>query len=172
MTGPVIPATTSQNLGSNITYSGSEDDRAAVTMEELRRLLADVFALHLKTKAFHWHVNGPHFRDYHLLFDDQATQLFAMTDPIAERLRKLSADAIWSISEVTRLQRLEDCRLEKRSAELMLRELLDDNKRLGESLRKTHALCDRQADVATASLLENWIDETDERIWYLSETLR
>jgi starvation-inducible DNA-binding protein len=171
VTESVSQTTASESLGSNLTRSRLDADLAVATMEQLRQLLADVFSLHFKTKAFHWHVNGPHFRDLHLHFDDHATQLLAMTDPIAERLRKLGADALWSVGELASLQRIKDSRRERRSAKLMLRELLDDNQALSESLGKTHQLCDSQSDVATASLLENWIDETDQRIWYLSETL-
>jgi len=137
----------------------------------LRKLLADVFALYVKTKNFHWHMTGPHFRDYHLLLDEQATQVFAMTDEIAERARKLSGTTIRSISDISRHQRLTDNNAEFVAAHDMLVELRGDNQQLTRSLRATHELCERRDDVATASLIENWIDETERRTWFLSEVL-
>ena len=135
----------------------------------LRKLLADVFALYLKTKNFHWHMSGPHFRDYHLLLDEQATQIFAMTDDIAERARKLGGTTIRSISDITRHQRLKDNNLEFVAPNDMLTELRNDNRQLTRELRSAHELCERRNDVATASLIENWIDETERRTWFLSE---
>ena len=139
---------------------------------ELQVLLADVFALYLKTKNFHWHVGGPHFRDYHLMLDEQGDQLFAMTDEIAERARKIGARTIRSIGDIARSQRLTDNDKHEVSSRAMMRELLDDNRRLNEFLRSTHAVCEEHGDVATASLLENWIDETERRAWFLSEIVR
>ena len=139
---------------------------------ELQVLLADVFALYLKTKNFHWHVGGPHFRDYHLMLDEQGDQLFAMTDEIAERARKIGARTIRSIGDIARSQRLTDNDQQQVTSRAMMRELLDDNRRLNEFLRSTHGLCEEHGDVATASLLENWIDETERRAWFLSEIVR
>jgi starvation-inducible DNA-binding protein len=139
--------------------------------EELRKLLADVFALYLKTKNFHWHMSGPHFRDYHLLLDEHSDQIFAMTDDIAERARKIGGTTLHSISDIARDQRLEDNNSEFVEALDMLAELSEDNQRLTGFLRATHEVCDRHNDVATASLIENWIDETERRTWFLSETV-
>jgi starvation-inducible DNA-binding protein len=138
----------------------------------LRRLLADVFALYLKTKNFHWHVSGPHFRDYHLLLDEQATQIVAMTDAIAERARKIGGTTIRSISDIERNQRLKDNNKDGVSPQEMISELCDDNQQLTRSLRATHDVCDRHNDVATASLIENWIDESEQRTWFLAEIRR
>jgi starvation-inducible DNA-binding protein len=135
----------------------------------LRKLLADVFALYLKTKNFNWHMSGPHFRDYHLLLDDHASQIFAMTDDIAERARKIGGTTIRSISDISKNQRLKDNNAEQVPPEDMLAELRADNQALTRSLRSTHELCDKHNDVATASLIENWIDETERRTWFLSE---
>jgi starvation-inducible DNA-binding protein len=136
---------------------------------ELRKLLADVFALYVKTKNFHWHMSGSHFRDYHLLLDEHGTQIFAMTDDIAERARKIGGMTIRSISDVSKHQRLKDNNAESVAAEQMLRELRDDNLELTRNLRSAHELCEKYNDVATASLIENWIDETERRTWFLSE---
>jgi len=138
----------------------------------LNILLADVFALYLKTKNFHWHVSGPHFRDYHLLLDDQATQIDAMADPIAERVRKLGGNTIRSIGHIKKLQRVLDNDANYVTPEGMLAELRDDNKQLARNMRNLHELCDEHNDIATASLLENWIDETEQRVWFLFETGR
>jgi len=138
---------------------------------QLRRLLADVFALYLKTKNFHWHMTGPHFRDYHLLLDEQAEQIFAMTDTIAERSRKMGGTTLRSIGDVTRNQRLKDSDGESLSPEQMLGELRTDNRELTRFLRLAHELCDRYNDVATASLIEVWIDETERRTWLLAEVV-
>jgi starvation-inducible DNA-binding protein len=137
----------------------------------LRKLLADAFALYVKTKNFHWHISGPHFRDYHLLLDEQATQVFAMTDEIAERARKLGGTTIRSISDISRHQRLSDNNAEFVAPRDMLVELRGDNQELTRSLRATHELCERRDDVATASLIENWIDEAERRTWFLSEVI-
>ena len=137
---------------------------------ELRHLLADVFTLYLKTKNFHWHMSGSHFRDYHLLLDEQGEQIFAMTDVIAERARKLGGTTLHSIGEISRHQRLKDNDYEAMSPQYMLAELCEDNQLLTRSLRSAHELCDRHSDVATASLIETWIDEAERRVWFLSET--
>ncbi|HUA65357.1 MAG TPA: DNA starvation/stationary phase protection protein [Alphaproteobacteria bacterium] len=136
---------------------------------ELSPLLADVFALYLKTKNFHWHMTGKHFRDYHLLLDEHGDQLFAMTDDVAERARKLGGTTLRSIGDITRHQRLKDNDAKAVSPSDMLAELLSDNRQLAATMRKTHEVCDEHGDVATASLLENWIDETERRAWFLSE---
>ena len=136
----------------------------------LNAILADVFALYLKTKNFHWHLSGPHFRDYHLLFDEQADQLFAMTDPIAERVRKIGGLTIKSVGQISRLQRVLDNDADYVDPEDMLAELCEDNKTLAARLRETHNVCDEFRDVATASLIEVWIDETERRTWFLFET--
>jgi starvation-inducible DNA-binding protein len=138
----------------------------------LTGLLADVFALYLKTKNFHWHVSGPHFRDYHLLLDEQSDQIFAMTDPIAERARKLGATTLRSIGHIARTQRIADNDTDLVDAPDMLAELREDNLQLTAALRQAHNTCDEYHDVATASLLEVWIDETERRTWFLYETTR
>jgi starvation-inducible DNA-binding protein len=138
----------------------------------LNALLADMFALYLKTKNFHWHVSGVHFRDYHLLLDEQAGEIFATTDPIAERVRKIGGRTIHSIGQVARLQRLLDNDAEFVTPLDMLAELREDNKQLTNEMRRTHALCDEHDDVATASLIENWIDEAERRTWFLFEATR
>jgi starvation-inducible DNA-binding protein len=136
----------------------------------LNALLADVFALYLKTKNFHWHLSGPHFRDYHLMFDEQGDQLFAMTDPIAERVRKIGGSTVKSVGQISRLQRVLDNDADYVDPEDMLAELCEDNKTLAARLRQAHDLCDEYRDVATASLIEIWIDETERRTWFLFET--
>ena len=136
----------------------------------LRSLLADFFTLYLKTKNFHWHMRGPHFRDYHLLLDEQGEQLFEATDAIAERARKIGAAALKSIGDVTRHQRLKDSDSEGILPLVMLSELHSDNLHLASFMRQTHAICDRRGDFATASLLENWIDEAERRAWFLTAT--
>jgi starvation-inducible DNA-binding protein len=148
-------------------------DHAAVEeiSGELRHLLADLFALYLKTKNFHWHMTGKHFRDYHLLLDEQADQIFAMTDPVAERARKLGGITLHSISEVASNQRLKDNNGHHLPPKTMLSELYADNRQLTASLRSTHEVCDRHNDVATASLIEVWIDETERRSWFLGEII-
>jgi starvation-inducible DNA-binding protein len=135
----------------------------------LRELLADVFALYLKTKNFHWHMSGRHFRDYHLLLDEHGDQLFAMTDDIAERARKIGGTTIHSISDISKHQRLADNNKDGVGAEDMLAELLADNRRLTSFLRSAHEICGNQKDVATTSLIEVWIDQTERRSWFLSE---
>ncbi len=138
----------------------------------LTTLLADMFALYVKTKNFHWHMSGSHFRDYHLLLDEQGDQIFATTDAIAERVRKIGGTTLRSIGHIGRLQRLLDNDAEFVSPLAMLAELRDDNKRLTAYMRETHALCDEHNDVATASLLEIWVDEAERRTWFLFEATR
>ncbi len=138
----------------------------------LTTLLADVFAVYMKTKSFHWHVSGPHFRDYHLLLDEQSNQIFAMTDVVAERVRKIGQTTIRSIGHIARLQRLPDNDAESATPADMLAELRQDNLSLIQSLRDAHGLCDDGGDVATASLIENWIDEAEGRVWFLREASR
>src|SRR3989475_5922500 len=155
---------------------GTPTDLSGDAVEEissnLRRLLADVFALYVKTKNFHWHISGRHFRDYHLLLDEQATQIFAITDTIAERARKIGGTTIRSISDIARNQRLKDNNKEGVSPQEMIGELRADNLELTRSLRATHEICDRHNDVATASLIEVWIDESERRTWFLAEIMQ
>src|SRR5437899_17595 len=135
-------------------------------------ILADVFALYLKTKNFHWHMSGPHFRDYHLLLDEHSDQLYAMTDPIAERIRKLGGLTIKSIGQISRIQRVLDNDADYVDPADMIAELAEDNQTLAARLREAHNVCDEHRDVATASLIEVWIDETERRTWFLSEIKR
>lgn len=157
------PLTTPSGLGNNAV----RDLTGA-----LNELLADVFALYLKTKNFHWHVSGPHFRDYHLLFDEQGTQIFAMTDPIAERVRKLGGTTLRSIGQISKLQRVQDNDADYVDPEGMLAELAEDNKDLVVRMREVHGLTDEHKDYATSSLLDQWIDETERRLWFLFEASR
>jgi starvation-inducible DNA-binding protein len=157
------PLTTPSDLGANAV----RDIGGALTL-----LLADVFALYLKTKNFHWHMSGPHFRDYHLLLDEQSEQIFAMTDDIAERGRKIGSRTLRSIGEIDRIKRLADNDADFVTPDDMLAELRDDNQRLVASMRQVHDLCDENNDVATASLLETWIDESERRVWFLYEAGR
>ncbi|HEX8874231.1 MAG TPA: DNA starvation/stationary phase protection protein [Nitrosospira sp.] len=138
----------------------------------MNTILADVFALYLKTKNFHWHMSGPHFRDYHLLLDEQGEQLFAMTDPIAERIRKLGGPTIKSIGHISRSQRILDNDADYVEPLDMLAELREDNKTLASRLREAHNVCEEHRDIATASLIEVWIDETERRTWFLFEASR
>ena len=138
----------------------------------LNILLADMFALYLKTKNFHWHVSGPHFRDYHLLLDEQGEQIFATTDAIAERVRKIGGTTLRSIGHINRLKRVLDNDADYVTPKDMLAELRDDNKELTARMRETHDLCDEHNDVATASLREVWIDEAEGRVWFLFESTR
>jgi starvation-inducible DNA-binding protein len=154
---------TPNSLGENAT----KDLSGALTT-----LLADAYALYLKTKNFHWHMSGPHFRDYHLLLDEQADQIFAITDPIAERVRKLGGTTLKSIGHIGRLQRLKDNDADYVTPLDMLAELREDNKVFVTSLREIHGLCDEHGDVATASLVEVWIDEAERRAWFLFEASR
>jgi starvation-inducible DNA-binding protein len=147
---------------------GAAKDIAAA----LNLVLADVFALYFKTKNFHWHVSGPHFRDYHLLLDEQADQIYAMSDPIAERVRKIGATTLRSIGHIARTQRVRDNDADYVDPLDMLAELREDNQSLAERLRETHDLCNDHRDIATAALIEVWIDETERRTWFLFEASR
>jgi starvation-inducible DNA-binding protein len=151
------------------TATDLSSDAVVQISDALRKLLADVFTLYVKTKNFHWHMSGTHFRDYHLLLDEHATQIFAMTDEIAERARKIGGRTLRSISDISRHQSLKDNNEEFVTPEDMLLELRGDNQQLTRELRSTHELCEHYNDVATASLIENWIDETERRTWFLSE---
>src|SRR5690348_246477 len=151
----------------DLTRSATKDVAAA-----MNAILADVFALYLKTKNFHWHMSGPHFRDYHLLLDEHADQLFAMTDPIAERIRKIGGLTLRSIGQISRTQRVLDNDAEYVEPLDMIAELADDNKTLAARLREAHNVCEEHRDVATTSLIEVWIDETERRTWFLSEIRR
>jgi starvation-inducible DNA-binding protein len=151
------------------------DLKPAATKEvsgAMNAILADVFALYLKTKNFHWHMSGPHFRDYHLLLDEHADQLFAMTDPIAERVRKIGGVTLRSIGQISQLQRVSDNDADYVEPSDMLAELREDNKNLAASLREAHNVCEEHRDLATASLIEVWIDETERRTWFLFESAR
>ncbi|MDE1568606.1 Dps family protein [Aquabacter sp. P-9] len=169
MTNPAVkdrqkaPLATPTDLGTNAT----RDLAPALTL-----LLADMFALYLKTKNFHWHMSGPHFRDYHLLLDEQGEQIFATTDDIAERARKIGGTTLRSIGHIARLQRIADNDADYVDAQDMLSELCEDNKAIVAALREVHAVCDEYHDVATASLIENWIDEAERRTWFLFEATR
>jgi starvation-inducible DNA-binding protein len=159
----MAPLRTSTDLNSNAV----QDIAAAFNL-----LLADMFALYLKTKNFHWHMSGPHFRDYHLLLDEQGDQIFSVTDAIAERVRKIGGMTLRSIGEIARLQRIFDNDAGFVTPLDMLAELRDDNRKLVVNLREAHALCDEYGDVAGASLLEVWIDEAERRSWFLFEAAR
>ena len=159
------------NKGLTETVTDLSGDAVVEITGALRQLLADVFALYLKTKNFHWHMSGPHFRDYHLLLDEQSDQIFAMTDEIAERARKIGGKTLHSIGEISSHQRLKDNNDDFVPPEEMLYELRGDNLDLTRYLRSTHELCERYNDVATASLIENWIDQTERRTWFLSEVV-
>jgi starvation-inducible DNA-binding protein len=151
------------------------DLHAAATRDiaaSMNGVLADVFALYLKTKNFHWHMSGPHFRDYHLMLDEQADQIFALTDPIAERIRKVGGSTLKSIGHIARTQRIRDNDAEYVEPLDMLAELREDNKVLAARLREAHNVCDEHRDIATASLIEIWIDETERRTWFLFEASR
>src|SRR3984957_11121159 len=152
--------------------SGFEPDAVAKISAAMTALLADLFALYVKTKNFHWHVSGPHFRDYHLLLDEQSEQIFATTDAIAERVRKIGGVTLRSIGQIARLQRVVDNDKEFVAAQDMLAELCEDNAQLAARLRSAHFLCDQFGDVATESLIEMWIDETERRVWFLYEATR
>jgi starvation-inducible DNA-binding protein len=157
------PLATPSSLGANAT----KDISAA-----MNALLADMFALYLKTKNFHWHVSGPHFRDYHLMLDEQADQVFAATDDIAERVRKIGGMTLRSVGHVARLQRIADNDADYVTPLDMLAELREDNEQILQHLRATHGVCDEHGDVASASLIETWIDEAERRVWFLYEAGR
>jgi starvation-inducible DNA-binding protein len=158
--GPLVTPT-------DLSSTATKDISAA-----MNGLLADVFALYVKTKNFHWHLSGPHFRDYHLLFDEQADQIFAMTDAIAERVRKVGGSTVRSIGHIARMQRVLDNDAEYVEPSDMLAELREDNKALAGRLREAHNVCEEHRDIATASLIEVWIDETERRTWFLYEAGR
>jgi starvation-inducible DNA-binding protein len=151
----------------DLTQAATKDIAAA-----MNAILADVFALYVKTKNFHWHMSGPHFRDYHLLLDEHADQLFAMTDPIAERVRKIGGLTLTSIGRIARTQRVLDNDAEYVEPLDMLAELAEDNRTMAARLREAHNVCDEHRDVATASLIEVWIDETERGAWFLFEATR
>jgi starvation-inducible DNA-binding protein len=151
----------------DLTQAATKDITAA-----MNAILADVFALYVKTKNFHWHMSGPHFRDYHLLLDEHADQLFAMTDPIAERVRKIGGLTLTSIGRIARTQRVLDNDAEYVEPLDMIAELAEDNRQLAARLREAHNVCDEHRDIATASLIEVWIDESERRAWFLFETTR
>ncbi|HET7575426.1 MAG TPA: DNA starvation/stationary phase protection protein [Sphingomicrobium sp.] len=163
----LIARTAALATPSDISMDAVRDISAA-----LNALLADMFTLYMKTKNFHWHVSGPHFRDYHLLLDEQAAEIYATTDPIAERVRKIGGRTIRSIGQIAKLQRLGDNDADYVTPLDMLAELRDDNKQLANELRRTHALCDELKDVATVSLIEEWIDQAERRTWFLFEASR
>ncbi|TCV91454.1 starvation-inducible DNA-binding protein [Luteibacter rhizovicinus] len=154
------------------TPSGLGADATRDISAGLNALLADVFALYFKTKNFHWHMSGPNFRDLHLLLDDQSDQIYAIVDDVAERVRKIGGTTLRSVGHASRLQRLSDNDADFVTPGDMLAELREDNMRLAAFMRETHGLCDEYGDVATASLLENWIDEAERRVWFLFETGR
>ncbi len=155
------------NTPTDLKSNATRDVAAALNL-----LLADTFALYVKTKNFHWHMSGPHFRDYHLLLDEQADQIFAMTDALAERVRKIGGTTLRSIGHIARLQRVLDNDGEFVEPLDMLAELRDDNKQMAAAMREAHEVCDESGDVASASLIEVWIDETEQRIWFLFEASR
>jgi starvation-inducible DNA-binding protein len=169
MTTTSIKARRTAALGTptDLTSNATRDLSSALTT-----LLADIFALYIKTKNFHWHMSGPHFRDYHLLLDEQSDQIFATTDAIAERVRKIGGKTVHSIGEIARLQRVLDNNADYVTPPDMLAELREDNKELAARLRETHSLCEEHGDVASASLIEVWIDEAERRTWFLFETGR
>ena len=155
------------NTPSSLTAKGSQDIAGG-----MNAMLADVFALYLKTKNFHWHMSGPHFRDYHLLLDEQADQVYAKTDPIAERILKVSGTTSRSIGHISRLQRIKDNDADYVDPHEMLAELFEDNRTLSTRLREVHSVCDEHRDIASASAIEAWIDETERRAWFLYEAGR
>ena len=157
--------TQSSSIGGRSAFA----DEPQAVAGQLNALLADAFALYLKTKSFHWHVSGPSFRDYHLLLDEQAAEVFAMTDVIAERVRKLGSATLRSIADIQRLQRVGDNDNAHLDASTMLSELLHDNRQFVREMIEVHALCDQERDVATASILENFIDQGERRVWFLRE---
>jgi starvation-inducible DNA-binding protein len=168
MTAATRTKTAVTKLQADLALSPSPEGGARVA-EALNAVLADMFALYVKTKNFHWHVSGPHFRDYHLLFDEQATQIVETTDAIAERVRKIRCRTLYSIGHVARLQRLKDNDQGVVAPEAMLRELMTDNRALAAWLHEAHRICDQVGDVASASLIEVWIDEAEKRAWFLHE---
>jgi starvation-inducible DNA-binding protein len=149
-----------------------DSDAVEAVSEALNGLLADSYALYLKTKNFHWHVSGPHFRDYHLLLDEQAADILGATDDMAERVRKIGGTTLRSIGHIAKLQTIEDNDADFVPPGVMLKELMDDNKKVAARMRKAHGVADEHEDIATASLIENWIDQTEKRTWFLFEAAR
>jgi starvation-inducible DNA-binding protein len=152
------------------TSTDLSDDAVAAIAEAINPIVADTFVLYLKTKNFHWHMSGKHFRDYHLMLDEQGESIFASTDPLAERVRKLGAQTVHSLGEILKLTSLEESNDAFLTPEEMFDELIADHKTVVQSMRKAHEVCDKNNDVATASLLENYIDEAERRLWFLFET--
>ena len=172
MANPKIIAGKDTQRSALDTPSDLSGEAAAAIAKAINPLVADAFSLYLKTKNFHWHMSGPHFRDYHLMLDEQADQIFATTDPLAERVRKLGQSTLRSIGHVARLARVTDNNADFVSPFEMLCQLVEDNKAMAAAMRETHGLCDQHEDVATASLLEIYIDETERRTWFLFEAAR
>jgi starvation-inducible DNA-binding protein len=170
--GPDLSKASERRKSPLRTPTGLGDSARRDVSGALNTLLSDFFALYVKTKNFHWHMSGPYFRDYHLLLDEQSDQIYATLDAIAERVRKLGGTTVRSIGHISRLQRLADNDADFVTAPDMLAELQDDNARMAAYMRETHALCDQYNDVATASMLENWIDEAERRVWFLFESGR
>ena len=158
-----------RRMSAEATPTGLGADASRDIAGALNAILADTFALYMKTKNFHWHMSGPHFRDYHLLLDEQSDQIFAMTDAVAERVRKIGGTTLRSIGQVSRLQNVLDNDADFVDPAMMLAELREDNKEFAGRMRAAHDICDEHGDVASASLLENWIDETEQRVWFLFE---
>jgi starvation-inducible DNA-binding protein len=171
-TADYSPRLLDDDFATALSTPGDLAEKADQIQRAMNPMLADVFAMYLKTKNFHWHMSGPHFRDYHLLLDEQATQLLAMTDQIAERLRKIGASTLHSVGHISRLQRVADNDAQYVAPSDMLVELMNDNLSLAARLRDAHELCDRHRDIATASLIEVWLDETENRTWFLFEATR
>ena len=168
-----ITKTAPTGAGGNLdTPTDLSDEAVAAISAAINGLVADAFALYVKTKNFHWHLSGPHFRDYHLMLDEQADQIFATTDPLAERVRKVSGTTLRSIGQISGMTRVQDNDAEFVSALDMLRELMNDNKAMAKNMRDAHEVCDEHDDVATASLLEEFIDQTERRTWFLFEASR
>ena len=162
----------SRRMAPLATPANYQSNAVAALSAALNMLLADIFALYLKTKNFHWHMSGPHFRDYHLLLDEQADQIYAISDPIAERVRKIGGTTIRSIGHIARLKHVLDNDADFVTPLDMLAELRDDNRDLAARMREIHALCEEHDDIATASLLEVWVDEAERRSWFLFEAAR
>jgi starvation-inducible DNA-binding protein len=161
------------NINSNLrTPTDLDPKHVKAVAEAINKLIADTFALYIKTKNFHWHMSGPHFRDYHLLLDQHGEQIYATIDPLAERVRKLGEPTLTSVGAIARLTRIKDDDRQYVAPEEMLGELIDDNKACIKAMREAHEICDDAEDVATASLLENFIDETERRVWFLFEASR
>lgn len=170
---PVLEKKTDQKTASALaTPTDLKKEGVDAIVVALNGIVADAFALYLKTKNFHWHVSGPHFRDYHVMLDEQADQIFASIDPLAERVRKIGGRTLLSVGQISKLQRLKDNDKPFVAPLDMLNELLEDNKKVAHAMREAHAICDDNDDVATASLLEIYIDETERRTWFLFEAGR